>query len=188
MNLKRLTRLIVCALLGGCVILPEPVGQVPAVLEPEDWEGYWISSTEDDVVYAVVTDRQRGTLEMSGIEKEAPENGPPRARLERLEALVRVAGEVLLLSVPVEKEPGYVFFALKKEGDQVTLSFPDAKCVKALIEGGTLSGSERSPFTIALDRLDPVQAVSQAAPMGCNIFDWDKTVVFRRLRKQARHE
>jgi hypothetical protein len=186
---RRLAVLLSPLVIGACgvVTVPEPLGDTAAVIQPGEWQGYWLVADPDGdyVVYAVVADGARGLLELSVIERDK-ESESPRAKLERREVILRHAGDRLIASMrETQTTTGYVFVALSKQRDAATLWIPDFECVEGLLKSGRLSGTQSTKMgsTIQLDRLDIAKALSRGS-LDCDFFLWDKPLAIRRLTKR----
>lgn len=182
MPLKRVALLFLCAALGGCVSVREPVGDTPAITDPEAWDGHWIEESLGLVLNAIVTDRERGTLEVSWIESKRSKGEPPRMELVRALAVVRRSGDFLIVSMRVDErvEPSYLVLAAAKEGDRAVAWVLDDECVRALIRSGALPGTDEAWFPAVIDRIDVSQLVSRTAPV-CSLLAWNKPLIFRRV-------
>lgn len=183
MNPGRLAALICSFALGACtyVTVPAPLGDIPAPIEPKEWNGHWVLG-RDVVGHVIVTDPERGALELSWIRETKPDFARPRAALVRGQVVLRRVGDVLIASLRLRDEERYLFFALAKDGDRATLWLPDHECIEMQLKTGVLSGgklSEGHATELALLGLDPARAVSRE-PGACHIFAWDKPQVARR--------
>lgn len=180
----RLLALAACVALAACaeITVPEPLGEVPGVLEPDEWEGHWMTDLEA-VILLTVVDRQGGVIEMSSMHKARATEGPPHAELRTEKIFLRRTGTggLLVGSARAEKA-GYVFFVVRKQGEHMTVWLPNASCIRILVERGALVGS-MSDGDIALERLDPSMAVTPGSAE-CDIFDRDTHYELRRLGKK----
>ena len=183
MNPGRLAALICSFALGACtyVTVPAPLGDIPAPIEPKEWNGHWVLN-RDAVGHILVTDPERGALELSWIRETKLEFGRRRAELVRGEVVLRRMGEVLIASLRLRDEERYLFFALARDGERTTLWFPDPECIETQLKTGALSGRTLRAghgTELALLGLDPARAVSRE-PGTCHIFAWHKPHVARR--------
>ena len=129
---------LVLLILSACqsVIVDEPIGEIPCVLDPEEWEGAWL--LDHEIMMVDVLDAENGVLRISGIEKG--QDGD--LRVETMTIYVRDGGAWLLGSMgdPEGEDPGYLWAAAKRQDDQLILFEPDSLKFRALVEEGILPG------------------------------------------------
>lgn len=168
--------LLTAAWLVGCaaVTAGRPVGEAPAPLAAEEWDGTWIAG--EMALTLVVEDPPKGQLRVFWA--EAKREGPV---LESYRVEVRRTGDWTFANV-ADAESGGWFWALvaKREGRIVVL-LPDPHRVAALVDSGALPGAKEEGSV----RLGPLTAdhVRRLVddPSGVCPFDWKEPLVLTRV-------
>lgn len=169
---------IALAFLTGChaVYSTTPMGEAPAIVIPDDWEGTWLH--KDIAVTVAVLDSEKGILEVGWVEQKQD-----RLHFEHYKVQLRKSGEWLFGNVQDPEKPKlYVWARVRNEDDQIIVWVPDLDKAKTLIEKGVLPGRvEKADGDVVLT--GPAAAelkIIMSAENGM-IFDWAQPRVFRRL-------
>ncbi|MEW5763639.1 MAG: hypothetical protein ACOYXN_06545 [Acidobacteriota bacterium] len=167
---------LAAAWLVGCaaVTSSRPVGEGPALLSADEWDGTWIGGEVS--VTLVVEDPQKGLLRVFWAESKR--EGPV---LESYRVEVRRTGDWTFGNV-ADAESGGWFWALvaKREGRIVVL-LPDADRMGSLVERGALPGVQ-AEGSVRLGPLteDHVRRLMDD-PSGVCAFDWKDPLVLIRV-------
>lgn len=177
-----LTRLVVLgislAFLVGChaVYSTTPVGETPAIVIPDDWEGTWL--LKDMAVTVAVLDSEKGMLEVGWVEQKQD-----RLHFAHYKVQLRKSGEWLFGNVQDPEKPKlYVWARVRNEDDQIIVWVPDLDKAKTLIEQGVLPGRvEKADGDVVLSNPGATELkIIMSAEKGL-IFGWAQPRVFRRL-------
>jgi len=165
-------------LLTGChaVYSTHPVGETPAAVSPDDWEGTWVH--KDGAVTVAVLDRERGILDVGWVEKKQE-----RLQFEHYQVQLRKSGEWLFGNVQDPDKPKlYVWARIRNEDGQIIVWVPDVEKTKALVEKGMLPGRvEKKDGDVVLSAIGTAELKAIISGEKCMIFDWSQPRIFRRL-------
>ncbi len=167
----------------GCsaVYVDQPIGDRPARIEADDWEGVWITS-DGDVAVAVASDREAGILWLADVEEH---DGEPV--MEKLTVHLRQAAaddsERLLASVADGDQ--YFWVLVVRDGDYVVAYDPVLDEFRDLVEQGVLPGSAADgeglgDRDVYLRSLGPGHLETILANAG-SLFAWDRPHVLQRM-------
>ena len=152
---------VMCALLclgalAGCeVVSVKPVGNVPMVIEPEDWEGLWVSDTGEVWAVVRVVNAAEGELEIAGIDFDE-DSFRMDTNVVYLRTLVAdVVARTMFVSMYDEESDIYGWGLLSRDDDHVEIRLPAASRFRELVEEGALSGKVEDNLlkTVILEEL-----------------------------------
>jgi hypothetical protein len=189
-----MTRAIACAAclltlatsLGGCttVHVTEPFGQVPATLDPADWDGTWCDATHlelqpgthsllagGDCVILTVVDPDAGTLDVTS---PSDPGDAWRAHLRR------VGDDPAAVFVSVENGSEFTLeLRARREGNAVFAWDVSGETVAREIEAGRLAG-RLEEGRVHVDPLAPA-TLDRLASDAAGFFDWTHPLVLVRV-------
>jgi hypothetical protein len=167
---------LLAALVAGCATVTsvKPVGDAPAALAAEEWEGTWIGG--EVAVSLAVEDGPKGLLRVYWA--EAKREGPV---LESYRVEVRRTGDWTFGNVADAESGGCFWALLTKRDGQIIVLLPDPDRVGALVDSGALPGT-RKEGDVVLGPLtaDHVQRLVED-PSGVCPFDWMNPLVLTRV-------
>jgi hypothetical protein len=190
---KILLILSVCLLtLIGCVMeSQDPVGETPACINPQEWEGTWVSpgnKTDTDVMELEVVDARQGIIlmKMSWWEEKKKREESATAVL-----YLRQSGDWLFASWKGVRDIPFAWgrignWAMEDGGRVIVFWLPDEKEVSRLIKGGELPGGlvgEKGKEELVLGPLLPMH-YQVMRDNGQEIFFKNKPYVYVRPAKQ----
>jgi len=166
------------AFLTGChaVYSTHLMGETPAAISPDDWEGTWVH--KDGAVTVVVLDREKGILAVGWVEKKQE-----RLQYEHYKVQLRKSGEWLFGNVQDPDKPKlYVWARVRNADDQIIVWVPDVERAKTLIQKGALPGRvEEADGDVVLSNPGTTElGIIMSGEKGM-ILDWAQPRVFRRL-------
>ncbi len=155
-----------------------PLGAEPVELDPEEWAGSWLNSSDERIHFTVRADAE-GVLLATQEESGA---GP-----ERFEINVRSAAGWTYASILVDDEDvtvpeEYQWAKIKNDGELIVIWFPDAGKFKELVDRGVLPG-EQSTFGLRLGLLSSEHYELIASEAEGVLFDWESPEFFRRAEE-----
>ncbi|MFZ2445376.1 MAG: hypothetical protein WAW37_03385 [Syntrophobacteraceae bacterium] len=173
--------LILLAAVSGChsVTSPYLLGDKPAVLSPEAWNGRWgPECSGEEAVQMEVLDKDKGIL------KAVPTN--PREEPEVVTCYLRTAGDLMFVNAKLAKEPDYHPWLIKNEsGKMLILWSPDYDKFKHLVEKGILPG-EAQGGDVSLGLLKSEHLDIILSDKAGVLFDWKHPMVLiRQTEKPA---
>ena len=189
MNRMRMLTLLAAALLSGCgsVMVSQPMGERPVVLDPENWEGTWAS--DEIVMLTTVLDSQAGVLQAAWLERY--EEG---ARFETVTGEVRQTGDWYFLSMAHEPPktddepetdavagpPEYLWARIDNNGRRAIIWWPDLEQFREAVQEGRIAGQVKEDSDVLLGTLDAAQIESINSPSG-NLMNWAEPLVLIRI-------
>ncbi|MCS7238522.1 MAG: hypothetical protein NZ899_09650 [Thermoguttaceae bacterium] len=180
--------LVGCAALlagGGCstVVSPVPVGEGPALLTPEEWDGEWYHP--EGTVTLNVLDPHGGVLEAAFVQKDSQSGG--RLRMQSVRVLITKAGDWFLCNFRPEDDPkrGYLWGRIRTEPKRILVWFPNAIKFANLVKKGILPGTVDDKGNVELGTLNPDHLKVIVGEAEGTLFVWDSPLVlFRRTGGQ----
>jgi hypothetical protein len=175
---KCLLFLCVLIILGGwgCSIVTSerPLGEMPLVLNPAEWEGTWIT-TEGAPVVIKVEEPARGRLKLAWIE------GDKDMVLKTASVTLLKSGAWTFANLTEDdrKNDGrvrYLFARVKKDKGNIIVWLPRSEKFAGLVEGKILPGS-LAKETILLGELGPEHLKIIASEDRGVLFDWENPFV-----------
>lgn len=163
--------------LAGCstVSLPKPMGETVASVEPEQWEGTWLTSTMDTSISIKVTDAKKGILKAAWLDD---------MKMETLEFYLLESGEWMFGNVKDEENSSrFLWGRLKKEDSQIIVWFPDVEKIKDLVKAGSLPGTVGEDGDVALGDLKAEHVKLITSDDQGILFEWEEPLVLIRLSK-----
>lgn len=175
----------VCCLLvsagAGCnfVVSSVPVGEGPALLNPEEWDGEWYHP--EGTVTLNVLDPQGGVLEAGMVQKDPDSGG--RLKMRSLRVLVTKSGDWMFCNFRQENDPKkpYLWGRIRIEPKRLLLWFPHPARFAHLVKKGVLPGQVDEKGNVELGPLsgDHLKIITQESEG--TLFLWDSPLVlFRR--------
>lgn len=157
----------------GCnaVLSKHPVGDNPARIETNEWEGNW--TTSDGAVRLQVLDADKGILKATWVEDG--KNGTPALKSAQIE--VRESGGWLIASAREDKGRGYLWGRIKNEDRQIIVWSPDERLFAQAVKDGVLPGRVEGEDVI-LDDLKPHHLKVITATEKGVLFSWDRPSIF----------
>ncbi len=160
----------------GCsaVVSQRPVGEIPVVLDPEEWEGTWITPDGGPVVIRV-EDAEKGYLKLAWIEDD-------RSRtFKSLRVIILRSAAWDFANIREEdgkNETGqnYLFARVKKQKNHILVWLPRAEKFAALVEGKILPGRAVKE-TVTLGELKPEHVKIIVSEEKGLLFDWENPFV-----------
>ncbi|MDX1571576.1 MAG: hypothetical protein R3200_13930 [Xanthomonadales bacterium] len=175
-----LLALLLGALLSGCQMVSseEPVGEHPAQLDSDDWDGIWLH--EEAAITLLVLDADRGTLEAAWVEEKAG-----RLVMEAVQAEVRGAGEWLFINTRLEPgeedaSPRFGFARVVIEDDRMLFWTPDLAGFRKAVESKRLPGTAGED-QVHLGKLTGPQ-LAEIIRGGPELFDWQNPTILIRYK------
>jgi hypothetical protein len=169
--------------LCGCfeVVSLNPMGESALKLNPAEWDGVWLLS-DDDLVIFKVANPDDGLIEASFLERG--ESGPV---FKRSTVYVREAEGWVFISMAQESEGatdvvGYSWGRLKKDGNTLIVWMPDHDKFESLVDEGILPGDTRST-DVHLGILESSHYAVITSEQRGVLFEWDNPIIFRRPRE-----
>jgi hypothetical protein len=180
--------LALTAILAGCttVHVGAPVGQLPAALDPADWNGTWcaaaglvlqpgtwvLAAPDDDCLVLTVVDPAAGILDVAS---SSDPGDSWRAHLRR------VRDDPASAFVSVEDGAAAFTFELRarRDGNAVIAWSVSGTAVAAEVEAGRLAGRVEEE-SVYLDTGAP-GTLERLASDGGGLFDWTHPVVLVRV-------
>lgn len=157
----------------GCssVTSKRPVGEQPARIAANQWEGNW--HTRDGAVRVKVIDVEKGILKAFWIEDD--HKGNPLMRTAKIE--LRESGGWLFANTEDEKGQGYVWGRIRNEDGQILVWAPDDRRFSKLISDGVFPGKvERND--VLLEALKPEHLKFITSGEKGILFQWDQPTIF----------
>jgi hypothetical protein len=183
---------MVCAVISmiGCssVFAPQPVGDTPQHIDPEEWEGTWLC--HDHCVVARVLDEEKGLLRIAWIE------GGDSLEYRTRDIQIRASGEYLFANFKAEGVGGeeekekeyYVWARVMNEEGQFLAWIPDPRKIMALVNIGKLPGKivevvefdvrRKQVFLGSLTHNDLQRITSESEGV---LFAWDRPLAAVRI-------
>jgi hypothetical protein len=163
--------LVIALAACGSVMVEQPAGDKPLVLDPEDWEGAWV--LDEDLYMVRVVNSEMGEIEIAAVEKSSD----GEFRLETMTLILRDGGDWILGNLRDEEweEPGFALAFGKLDDDQLLILVPDVAKFRALVEAGTLPGQVLEDSVL----LEPLNAEHLALILPGehgNLFDLDEGI------------
>ena len=177
---------ICVALMLGCdvVYTASPIGEKPAVISSEDWEGVWIDVTSGDgspiPIGIEVQDEANGEIRL--VLTENAENGDferesPRVYLRKWE------GWLFCSFKEEEEDQHYAWVRLEnQEGEIILIWVPDEGKFEALVKGAVLPGTIENGDVILGELTAEHMELITTSSKGV-LFDWENPMIFLRIGK-----
>jgi len=188
--------LLIAALgLSGCeaVFTQQPVGDELVKLDPEVWQGTWLS--DEIVVLTTVLDADKGLLQAAWVERAAD-----GARFESVTGSVRRTGDMLFLNMQhgqFEDQaaggasanettegppdvPEFYWARIENDGHRAVFWWPDVAQITVAVNEGKLPGTIKQDKDVLLGALDATQLALINAPAN-NLLKWSQPVTFIRI-------
>ena len=176
MELKSMFVLILAIIfLAGCesVMTTQPMGVTVVQLNPEQWEGTWLSP--EGVGTTTVLDKDKGILQASLIERR--EDGTD---MEVIKGTVRATGDMTFFVARDENQKELFHWARVKKGDNYLIMWsPNVEQFKILINDGKLSGKV-TEGGVLLDELKP-EIIKMIDDPSTNLLKWKEPDIFIRI-------
>lgn len=189
---RRLPRLLPAASLaalalfaGGCtaVRVAQPVGEKPLVLDRADWEGTWITESDEGAVEFKVADAAKGELLLLSIVKD--KDGKPT--LSTMTILLRESGGWLFGSVVAEDDKDrakdFLWGRIMRENDQILIWKPDVGKFQELVGQGKLKEVKSEGGDLHLEAFSAADLKALTTGALGVPFEWDRPMVLRRVAK-----
>ena len=197
----RLACAAVLAAATGCATVTtlEPVGSVPVVLAPADWEGSWCDT--DQLAEAVMGTENtpadpEGCLQVRVIDVGAGvlqvvDGGESADRPPWVVHVRTVPGrDVRFVTLEREGEPAeHAWYRIAHTASLIVAWEPDAAGFRALVEAGTLPGEVQASRAdpdradVVLGPLDDESLALVADDGARRLFQWDQPTVLVRVRR-----
>jgi len=157
----------------GCsaVISKRPVGEQPARIPANQWEGDWL--THDGTVRVKVVDANKGILKAFWIDDD--QKGNPAMRTATIE--LRESGGWLFANTEDEKGRGYVWGRITNKDGQILFWAPEDRRFSQLIQDGVIPG-KIDAGTVFLGDLKPRHFQFITSGHDGLLFQWDQPTVF----------
>jgi len=158
-----------------------PFGENAVEVDPEQWDGTWLSS-DGQVFWLEVSDGTNGVLTGGGVE-----NVEERRIFQESKIYVREVEGWVFASLPVTGgEPSnpteYDWARIENDGELLVLWLPDVAKFRALVEKGVLPGHTRG-VGVALGQLSSTHYSLIASEKEGVLFDWEYPYFYRRVAK-----
>jgi hypothetical protein len=169
----------------GCnaVVSVVPVGQQPAVVNPDEWEGVWYHP--QGTITIAVADPYQGILEVGAVGKDP--NLAGRLGLKTIRVLVRSSDKWLFFSFRGDNpaEPHYLWgrVQIDMEGKRILAWFPRPERFAQLVREGLLPGKVDEKGNVTLSELqeEHLQLITQEQK-GV-LFAWENPLVLFKLSR-----
>ena len=157
------------------------MGESALKLDPEEWDGMWLLSDDDLVIFNVVSPDD-GLIKASFLER-----GESVPVLKHSTIYIREADGWVFISMARESEGtpdvvGYSWGRLKKYGNTLIVWMPDHDKFEHLVDEGMLPGDTRST-DVHLGVLESSHYALITSEGRGVLFDWDNPIIFRRPRE-----
>lgn len=184
MNLIRLATAAFVMALSGCAITTlHPVGEKPALIDPEELNGTWIGEKGKAWIVEVV-DRDNGVLRVVRVVEE---KGEPK--LVMFTAYLRTAGHQTFISLKgIDASIGdrYSWLgAVSRFGDEVFIWHPNVFEFRRLVRAGILSGvveDKKYETQVTLTELTSEQMALAESHLRDAMFVWEYPTILTRAR------
>ena len=171
--------------IGSCIVLmlgcnvvytSKPIGEKPAVISSEDWEGAW-EMPDGLGVKVKVVDEANGEIEYGPRESEDADR-------ETLKAKLRVwGGWVFFNAQEPEHAERYQWGRIENQDGRVIILWePDAYRFRVLVEEGILPGTVGNGSIILGDLTAEHMELITTSSEGV-LFDWDDPMILFRIEK-----
>ncbi len=151
------------------------VGQRPAVIISEEWNGEWSPDCSGEEVLRIeVKDKDKGIIRVQQIKSDT-------GNLEELDCYLYTAGDWMFGNAAYKSEL-YPFRIRNVEGSRIFVWFPDFNKFKALVEKGLLPG-EVHEGEVSLDLLKPEHLELITSEKEGVLFRWGEPEVLIRQGK-----
>lgn len=197
-TITSITALVFLLLLTSCasVVSLHPVGREKIALEPDQWDGAWLS--DENVVKMKVIDRENGVVQMAWIEEVGNELRPKSVTFQVLKGGKWMYANVLELEGK-KAEDAYYWGVVKKEQGRIVFLSPavpafvqaaESQRIKAVVEKSQppttaeASQTEGRSGSVKVTLTDSAEAVVRLVEDGGNDYlDIEHPVVFIRIFK-----
>lgn len=165
---------------SGCqaVYVDAPVGEIPAQIDPDDWDGTWL--VDGNAVVLKVVDPGGGLIQLAWIESEEGELTMDRALLH-----LREAGDRMFATLESdESEEGWHYWALVIRHEETLLILePIVPRFRALVQDGRLPGhlEGESGSDVYLVGMEPRHLDLILSKPADALFDLDQPEVLTKL-------
>jgi len=192
-------KVVLCALsvffvtvLSGCeaVFTGYPIGDEAVQLDPDTWQGTWLSN--EIVLLTTVLDADKGRLQAAWVER-----GADGARFESVVGYVRRTGETLFLTMEHEPSrnveaageeeregavlsPEYFWARIENDGHRAILWWPDVEQIRVAVDEKKLPGVIKQDRDVVLGPLDAEHLLLIDSPSS-KLLRWSQPVTFIRI-------
>ncbi len=166
---------------AGCsnVYTTQPVGESPASLNAEDWDGQWFK--EDGALTIKVMDEEKGILKVAWIEPEDDD-----LKLESMDLYLLKAGEWMFANHRDNKDPAkprWMWGRIELSGKRLIVWLPEVERFTPLITSGRLPGLVEGS-DVFLGDLKPEHLEIIMSGAEGTLFDWEDPFVLTRFCDQ----
>lgn len=169
------TLLLISACGCNAVLAKRPVGEKPAKIVANDWEGKWVGADGGSLTVKVL-DANKGLLKVFWLDDE--DKRTPSMKSADVE--LRESGKWLFASTNYEDNGpsrGYLWGRIKNEDRQMIVWIPDDKAFAPLVKSGVFPGKIEGD-DIILDELKAEHLKIITSGERGVLFQWDKPAVF----------
>lgn len=173
-------------LLSSCanVASKEPLGDAPAKLDTEEWNGTWITP-QKTVLHVMVKDPEKGILTVAYVDSDQKTKG---FKLKSHEVQVRSSGNWLWGNSKDPETGAWLFCRMQMNEHQMACWMPDRELCESWVSAGKLKGDLEmkknvAPGTLILDLpSDTVKAITSGSLPG--FLTMEHPFVFARLNSE----
>ena len=148
MNWLKLLSVVGCGILAltfgsAAVFTAKPIGEKPAGISSEDWEGVWVGKgiVKGLAIYIEVPDEENGKIRTLWFDDLG--NGEFKLQKRQVYLTESAEGTFISMREPAEPEQNerYLLGRLRKGEGLIMIWLPDAPKLEALVEEGILPGT-----------------------------------------------
>jgi hypothetical protein len=169
-------------LVSGCsaVFVAKPVGEKPHVLQPQKWEGVWLTSDQAPIT-VLVTNADKGELQIGAVEAK---EGALKLTTETL--LVRSVGNSLIVN-HADTHDGRTLYSwslvrINNEDDMLVWA-PNVDKFRTLVRSGKLKGQARDNESVYLEELPDEMLAAIGNDTAEGLFAWQNPITLRRVKR-----
>lgn len=168
-----LSAAVIAVFFSGCstAYSSKPVGEAPAPIKSEEWEGTWIN--KEGAISIKVLDSEKGVLNVALVE---------RMELVRYQVNLLSSGQWMFWNVPAEdRDDRFLWGRISKDGNQIIIWSPSVSRIAAHVKDGSLPGSVDDGGNVTIGNLAAEHYKVIKSTDQDVLFDWENPTVFLRL-------
>lgn len=157
-----------------------PIGEMPAVIDPKDWNGIWMNSDGAAITLKVKNEKE-GLLGLAWIEDDT------HMTCKSKDILIRSLGTWTFANMNDEDtttpvDPKYLWGRIKKEKNLILFWLPKVSKFRELIASKVFPG-EANKESVLLKNLKPEHMKILVSEEKGILFDWESPIIFIRTTR-----